>query len=68
MDDVAVLAGGTVVLLITAGLFWYCLPRNGKTYRFADTEWEPYIGVAFCSGIALGVTMILSSAINIYGT
>ena len=67
MNDIAVLAAGAVVLLITGVLIWYCLPRDGKTYRFADTEWEPYIGVAFCSGIALGITMILSSVINIYG-
>ena len=68
MNDIVVLATGAAVLLITGALFWYCLPRNGKVYRFADTEWEPYVGVAFCSGIALGITMILSSLINIYGT
>jgi hypothetical protein len=68
MNDVTVLTAGVVVLLITAFLFWRCLPRDGKVYRFADTGWEPYVGVAFCSGIALGVTMILSSVINIYGT
>ena len=68
MNDITILATGVVVLLITGALFWRCLPRDGKTYRFADTAWEPYVGVAFCSGIALGVTMILSSVINIYGT
>jgi hypothetical protein len=68
MNDITVLVGGVVTLLITGGLFWYCLPRNGKTYRFADTEFEPYIGVAFCSGIALGFTMILSSILNLMGT
>ena len=68
MSDVTILTAGIVVLVITAFLFWRCLPRDGKLYRFADTEWEPYVGVAFCSGIALGVTMLLSSLINIYGT
>lgn len=68
MNDITVLAAGTVVLLITGGLFWYCLPRDGKLYRFTDTEWEPYIGVAFCSGVALGITMILSSVISLFGT
>ena len=68
MSDTTILSAGMVVLLITAVVFWRCLPRDGKTYRFADTEWEPYIAVAFCSGVALGITMILSSVINIYGT
>jgi hypothetical protein len=68
MNDTTTLIAGIVVLLLTAFVFWRCLPRDGKLYRFADTEWEPYIGVAFCSGIALGLTMVLSSLINIYGT
>ncbi|MBI3704427.1 MAG: hypothetical protein HY244_11430 [Rhizobiales bacterium] len=68
MSDVTILVAGVVVLLITAAFFWRCLPRDGKLYRFADTEWEPYVGVAFCSGIALAFTMILSSVINLYGT
>ena len=68
MSDATILVAGFVVLLITAFFFWRCLPRDGKLYRFADTEWEPYVGVAFCSGIALGITMVLSSLISIYGT
>lgn len=43
MNDITVLLAGVVVLLITGALFWRCLPRNGKTYRFADTGYEPYI-------------------------
>jgi hypothetical protein len=68
MSDTGLLIAGIVVLLITAFFFWRCMPRDGKLYRFADTEWEPYIGVTFCSGVALGLTMILSSLINIFGT
>jgi hypothetical protein len=68
MGDIGVLVGGIVVLLITLALFWYCLPRDGKLYRLANTEFEPYVGVAFCSGFALAFTMILSSLINIWGT
>jgi hypothetical protein len=68
MNDIIILSAGVVVLLITGALFWRCLPRDGKTYRFADTEYEPYIGVAFCSGVALGITMILSSVLNLTGT
>jgi hypothetical protein len=58
------LLGGVVTFVITAGLFWYCLPRDGKMHRFVGTELEPYIAVAFCSGFALSFTMILSSVLD----
>ena len=29
-------------------------------HRFVGTEWEPYIGVAFCLAFALSFTMMLS--------
>jgi hypothetical protein len=61
------LLAGIAVFAVTAAVFWYCLPRGGKLHRFVDTEWEPYIGVAFCSAVALGLTMILSGAINLAG-
>ena len=59
---------GAAVLLLTAFVFWYCLPRDGKLHRLVDTEWEPYVGVAFCSAVALGLTMMLSGALNLLGT
>jgi hypothetical protein len=69
MNDYVILTLGMVVFVITAVIFWYCLPgKDGQVYRFANTEWEPYVGVAFCTGIALSFTMILSSLINIFGT
>jgi hypothetical protein len=49
-------------------VFWYCLPRDGKLHRFVDTEWEPYVGVAFCSAVALGLTLMLSGVLNLLGT
>ena len=58
---------GAVILIITSALFWYCLPRDGRTHRFVDTELEPYVGVAFCSGIALGFTMVLSGILDVIG-
>ena len=61
------LAIGIVILAVTAVAFWYCLPRGGRLHRFVDTELEPYVGVAFCSAVALGLTMMLSGAINIAG-
>jgi hypothetical protein len=58
---------GAVVLSATSTIFWYCLPRGGKTHRFVGTELEPYVGVAFCSGIALGFTMLLSGILEMIG-
>ena len=61
------LIGGVIVFVLTAIVFWSCLPRDGKLHRFVDTEWEPYVGVAFCSAVALSFTMILSGALNLAG-
>jgi hypothetical protein len=61
------LISGVIVFVLTAIVFWYCLPRDGKLHRFVDTEWEPYVGVAFCSAVALGATMILSGVLNLAG-
>jgi hypothetical protein len=61
------LLSGVVVFVLTAIVFWYCLPRDGKLHRFVDTEWEPYVGVAFCSAVALGFTMMLSGVLNLVG-
>ena len=61
------LASGVAVFIVTAIVFWYCLPRGGKTHRLVGTELEPYVGVAFCSAIALSFTMILSGVINMAG-
>jgi hypothetical protein len=58
------LIAGLVVFAITAIVFIMCLPRGGKTHRLVGTEWEPYVGVAFCAGVALSFTMILSGAIE----
>jgi hypothetical protein len=62
------LIAGLVVFGVTAIAFWYCLPRGGVVHRFVGTEWEPYVGVAFCSAVALGTTMILSGALNMLGS
>jgi hypothetical protein len=61
------MVGGLVVLALTVAVFVYMLPRHGVHHRFVDTEWEPYIGVAFCSATALGLTMTLSGALNTFG-
>ena len=58
---------GVVVFLITGLVFWYCLPRGGRTHRLVGTEWEPYVGVAFCAAIALSFTMMLSGLLDMLG-
>jgi len=59
------LISGVVVFVLTGITFWYCLPRGGKTHRFVGTEWEPYVGVAFCSAVALACNMMLSGILNV---
>ena len=59
-----ILVGGIAVLIATIVMFIYLLPRGGKVYRLADTAWEPYVGVAFCSATALGLTMTLSAILD----
>jgi hypothetical protein len=58
---------GVVVLLLTVGAIVALLPRNGVVYRLANTEYEPYVGVALTSAVALGCTLALSGAINYFG-
>ena len=61
------LISGATMLLVGAVLFWYCLPRGGKTHRFVGTELEPYVGVAFCAAVALSCSMILSGIFALAG-
>jgi hypothetical protein len=61
------LISGVAVFVLTAIVFWYCLPRDGKRHRFVGTEFEPYVGVAFCSAIALSFTLMLSGVIDVAG-
>jgi len=59
------LISGLIVLLLTALIFWYCLPRGGKPHRFVGTELEPYVGVAFTTAVALSFTLTLSGVIDL---
>jgi hypothetical protein len=62
------MVAGIAVLIATAVVFRAFMPRGGETHRFVGTEWEPYVGVAFCSAVALGFTMLLSGGLGIVGT
>jgi hypothetical protein len=58
---------GLVMVVIAGFSFWKCLPRDGQVFRFAKTEWEPYVGVAFTTAVVLGFSMALSGAIEFFG-
>jgi hypothetical protein len=60
-EDVEV--SGAIILAVGAVLFWYYLPRGGKTHRFVGTELEPYVALAFCVGVAMSFTLMLSGVI-----
>ena len=62
------LIAGIVVFVVTAAVFAALLPRGGRLHRWANTEWEPYISVAICAGVALAFTMTLSGVLNLLGT
>jgi hypothetical protein len=63
-----VLVAGIVTFIVTGIVFWALLPRGGKTHRWVNTELEPYVSVAICSGVALAFTMVLSGLINLLGS
>jgi hypothetical protein len=62
------LLSGLGVIAVTAVLFAWMLPRGGKRHRFVGTELESYVAVAFCSAVALSLTMILSGALELLGS
>ena len=62
------LISGIVVFIVTGAVFWALLPRGDKLHRWVNTELEPYISVALCSGVALSFTMMLSATLNLIGT
>jgi hypothetical protein len=62
------LIAGIAVFVVTAGVFWALLPSGDKLHRWVNTEWEPYISVALCSGVAMAFTMMLSGVLNLLGT
>ena len=62
------LLSGLGVIVVTGILFAWMLPRGGKKHRFVGTELESYVAVAFCSAVALSLTMILSGALELLGS
>jgi hypothetical protein len=58
---------GLAIFVLTGIVFWYCLPRGGKSHRFVGTEFEPYVGVAFTAAVALSFSLALSGVLGIIG-
>ena len=58
---------GLVVLVVTGVILAALLPRGGKVHRLVGTEWEPYVNVALCSGVALAFTLTLSGVLSLIG-
>jgi len=61
------LISGLVVLAATIALLLALLPRGGRTHRFVDTEFEPYVAVALTALVALSFTLLLSGVLNYLG-
>jgi hypothetical protein len=45
-------------------VFWYCLPRGGKTHRLVGIEFESYVAVAFVIAFTVGFCLIFSGFMN----
>ncbi len=58
---------GLAIFVLTGIVFWSCLPRGGKMHRFVGTEFEPYVGVAFTTAVALSLTLSLSGVLDMIG-
>ncbi len=61
------LIAGIAVLIVTVGIFLFCLPRGGKYHRFVGTEFEPYVAVAFTAAVALSFTLTLTGILGLIG-
>jgi hypothetical protein len=53
---------GLVMAVAAAAVFYFSLPRGGKTARFVGTEWEGYVVVAMIGVLGIGVIMTIVGA------
>ena len=53
---------GLVLTVAAAAVFYFSLPRGGKTARFVGTEWEGYVVVAMIGVLGIGVIMTIVGA------
>ena len=53
---------GLVMTVAAAAVFYFFLPRDGKTARFVGTEWEGYVVVAMIGVLGIGVILTIVGA------
>jgi hypothetical protein len=56
--------GGIALVAVSVLVLWLSKPRHGKTAKFVGTQYEPYIVVLICTGLGLGLMMILSGILQ----
>ncbi len=56
---------GLVLTIAAAAVFYFSLPRGGKTARFVGTEYEGYVVVAMIGVLGIGVIMAIVGATSL---
>jgi hypothetical protein len=57
---------GLLTLVVTAVLFWKCLPRDGQSHWLVRTIWAPYVSIAFTCGFAFGFAMTVTGVVRLF--
>ncbi len=53
---------GLLITCVSAGTFWYLLPKNGQVHRIVTMPGlDQLLPVSLVSGFAIGVTMFISA-------
>ncbi|MBM3530785.1 MAG: hypothetical protein FJX62_22125 [Alphaproteobacteria bacterium] len=60
-------AVGAALIVGTAFAFWSFMPKEGRVHRLVESIWGPYVGIGITSGFAIGIVMILASAVSAFG-
>ena len=53
------LISGLFLVAVTISVFWFFLPRKGKTAKFVGTEWEGYIVAAMIGILGIGAVLVV---------
>jgi hypothetical protein len=53
---------GLLITGVSAGTFWYLLPKNGEVHRLVTMPFlDQLVPVSLVSGLAIGTTMLVSA-------
>jgi hypothetical protein len=53
---------GFLIAGVSAGTFWYLLPKNGQTHPIVTMPFlDQLVPVSLVSGLAIGITMFISA-------